>query len=164
MMKFASALLVAASLLVPGTATAQDEGGGGNEAGCGLMGICSGGHKVNGPSPTGVQYPHQDCLVCITQGGCHPGCDEVLGPSLRPVYVLVLQAANEGDAAAILRLASKAPGFVSYNAERKSIQVASCNRSAIVANLPLRSSSEIASAAKLPGAALIPASTLTASR
>ncbi len=162
MRQLASALVVATMLLAHSTGGAQESGGG--YGGCALVTICGGGHTVTGTAEIGVRNPHSDCLVCIDQGGCHPECDVTLVPSVRPIYALVLAAARKGDAATIMQLAPQLPGFVSYNVERKSIQVASCNRRSIIANLPLRSPRELAGAARLPGADLVPAVALALSR
>ena len=130
-----------------GSATAQ-EGDGGFAGGCGAMTICSGGHKVPGPGPGGVQNPHMDCAVCVV-GDCHPGCDATLAPTIRLQYQEILKAANTGDTRAIIALANGAPGFVTFNSARKSLQVASCNKNAIIASLPLTSQLEVAMALRL---------------
>lgn len=49
-------------VLFPAAGSAQGEGGGGYDAGCGVLAICSGGHKVNGPSVGGVYYPTKTAL------------------------------------------------------------------------------------------------------
>ncbi len=143
-------LVALATILVASSASAQEEGGGDIGGGCGVMMICSGGHKVSGPAGGGVYYPHMDCVTCLTQGGCHPGCDQTLG-DFKGKYREILNAANDGDVGAILRVGATAGGYVTFNAARQSLQILSCNKAAVVANLPLRSAADIALARRLSG-------------
>ena len=83
---------------------------------CGIQGICSCCHYVVGPSAGGVQGLHGDCLICITEGGCHPACGEsfVLGPKgfqRQTTYKALVGAALKRDIAAVIRLGADMPGM-----------------------------------------------------
>lgn len=69
-----------------------------------------------------------------------------MAPELRKGYRDVLRAAAKMDADGLLRVASRAPGHVMFNVERTSIQVVSCDRRSVIANVPLVKKADIATA------------------
>ncbi len=142
-----SAILTLAASLFCGSVAAAD-GIGGFGGGCGVVTICSGGHRVPGPGPAGVQNPHSDCSVCV-EANCHPACGLTLAPSIRGLYADVVKAANAADVRALLSLGKGLHGFVTYNESRQATQVTSCDRITVIANIPLKRAFEVAIARRV---------------
>lgn len=129
-----------------GTAKAQGDDGGNGV--CGQWIDCSiGGHWVLFDK-TGVQNTHYICMIC-TSGFCHPGCEVTLVPETRNAYRAVLAAAAKFDVQSVARLASKVGAYVVFNEERNSIQVFSCSKETVVANLPVSTPKEMRAVASL---------------
>lgn len=107
--------------------------------------------------------PHSHCYgPCAPGVACHPVCSEALAsnPLLHQNYQALLAAANDGDVSTILELAASAPGFVAFNAERRSLQVKGCTGRSIIANVPVRNSALLRLAMRLPSPAEVLATTL----
>ncbi len=109
---------------------------------CGWIFDCGIGHKVQGPSGSGVTGLHDDCRLC--EGGdpiyCHNGCNVTALPDapLRPVhYRLAVEAATAGDTESLLALAGKIPDLLSVNRERNAIQLMNCDQSSVIVSLSL---------------------------
>ena len=139
---YSNVVLIAAMILAPSYAFAQDESGGtGLAGGCGnLNNFCSGGEGTHNTSlgPVGSVFnPHSSCMICSTGvlADCHPSCQVSAIPSKQDAYKAILVAAGNHDVLGILRLAGNVEGYVTYNAERKSIQVTSCDKHTVIASI-----------------------------
>jgi hypothetical protein len=111
---------------------------------CGQYEECGTGHKIKYPGFTLRLNPHNDCRICPGQGGgddweyCHPGCGGSFVDPLRArTYLALLRAAHEGNVTGVLQLAPQMSEYVFYNADRKSIQIQSCQKDVLIANLPI---------------------------
>ncbi|HLA13737.1 MAG TPA: hypothetical protein VJL28_00130 [Gemmatimonadaceae bacterium] len=96
-----------------------------------------------------VDIPHNDCQLCETGNDpfdCHYLCQlsDDDNEQLPQLYQLLIAAAQRGDIPAVLRIAPAAKGFVSLNEERGSIQIKTCDREYVIANLPLRTPEHVA--------------------
>lgn len=103
-------------------------------------GGCSfGDHKLQGPAGDKKgEEAHGDCRTCIVGYPCHTDCNQSLWEEeTRVAYQRVLEAAARGDVEAVLALADAADDYVEVNAPRGSVQVRSCDRSLVIANLNL---------------------------
>ena len=123
---------------------------------CGLVFFlqCAGGpydHTLPS-SPDGMwKFPHNDCALCVVDfSECHPSCNATdADPRTKAAYSAIIRAARNGDVAAVVGLASQAPGYVSLVPERAAVQVRNCTRTGIIANLPLRDFGILLSALRL---------------
>lgn len=118
-------------------------------AGCGAY------HKLPTTSDDN-QNPHSYCADC-TSGTCHPLCnaeDFANNASLVQAYAKVLAAASLGDVARVIQLSEGIPGYVTFNAARRAVQIRACSNQNVVASLPLRSERQLQLALRfLPNAA-----------
>jgi hypothetical protein len=125
-------------IAAPATMTAQIETGGPINDGCGVHNGCGSGHKMvlGGELYMGV---HHDCMFCVAGPSfeaCHPPCAETFADAADAhAYKALLKAAREGDLTTTVRLAAEVPGFAAFNPERRSLQIASCQRDRIIANV-----------------------------
>ena len=120
---------------------------------CGHFEACASGHKLP-PTEASNEFPHYDCYACL-EAPCHPVCggeEFAQAPALRRAYEDLLDAAGRDDADSVIRLASRLPGFVFFNAFRGAVQIRSCGGSAIVASLPVSRAESIILARSLPPA------------
>ncbi len=130
------------------------------EAQCGYVQFagCGAQHRLDASQANNDGY-HTQCRTC-NGGACHPVCgggtiadDESAAAApmtlKRNGLPEVLAAAEEGDVAALLLLGTKTTGYVFFNQERRSLQIANCNGS-LVANIPIRSQMQLAMASTLP--------------
>lgn len=156
------AMLVAvslASLVVSGKLSAQETGGGTFGGPCTTTWTpCSGdGHTASGGTDAGGST-HGECMTCVVNGvpgqdpwPCH-SCDEGLNEQGRLAYREALKAAAVGNIRDLLKFSQRAGGHVMFNAERKMVQVSSCNHSSIIASFPLKNAADLRVAALLPSA------------
>jgi len=80
---------------------------------------------------------HGTCSICA-YGTCHPVCaPEEEDEETQLAYQSVIRALEEGDFEAVATLAPKLTRFVTFNADRDAVQVLDCDRSRVVASLPL---------------------------
>jgi hypothetical protein len=117
------------------------------EGGCGKpenSGCGSGYHRMP-PTEWPEQFyenAHQGCMRCIDGSGwgCHPRCDVTFAanPARSSAYERLLRAAAKGDVDEVLKVAFEVPEFVVINRKRSAVQVLSCTRDRLVANLRLR--------------------------
>lgn len=99
-----------------------------------------GDHKLQGPAPDGYDgsQAHGDCRTCLVIGPCHSPCEaEDDEESVRAAYAAAVVAASRGDVRTVLNLERAAGRYVKTNRERRSVQVMSCDGSAVIANLPI---------------------------
>jgi len=96
------------------------------------------------------RYRHTTCAYCEQSWDiCHPPCVETLGrPEAQKVYASLLDAVAKGDLSAVISLGAKIPEFVAFSPSRNSIQVQSCSRDALIANLPVKDLAMLAMAAR----------------
>ena len=142
-------LSICLGLLVVGSGSlsAQDgeDGKTDYEAGCGYIetATCS-GQDVHVVPPTGgnKNNSHLGCMICLIGNGqpsnCHPGCLIAANPVLQAKYESLLAAATRSDFKAIVALGAELEQFVSYNPQRRSVQLMSCDGNRVVANLPVK--------------------------
>lgn len=113
-----------------------------------MSGCTGGGHYMHsGPSGPYLIY-HDDCAICITPGGCHPGCDDQLA-ARAPDYKRLVAEANELDVHGVLSAAKAIPEFAFYNAARASVQVLSCDGETVIASIPVEGGLRRVAAAQL---------------
>ena len=88
-------------------------------------------------------------LCAVPMSECHPYCVDQ-DEEVNAAYAELVTAAAAGKVSLVLSLAPKLNGYVFFNAQRRSIQIVSCNRADLVANLPVRDSKVLAMAMALP--------------
>ena len=101
-------------------------------------GCTFGDHKLQGPSGAGYDgdEAHGDCRSCVPPLPCHTDCGvSEENESVQKAYKDAVAAAARGDAARLLTLQDTIADYVQVNEERNSIQVLSCDRSRVIANL-----------------------------
>jgi len=119
------------------------------------VGSCSTGCNVNnveghmapaagvGDSTKHEGTQHAGCFAGINCASIHPPCGgsatfaPLIGPARSAVLVSLIEDAARGEVSAVTRMFSEFPTFVSFNRERSSLQVRSCNRSTIISTIPL---------------------------
>ena len=144
LMAFAIAL---AGVLTPAGGSAQDCGQ--IVYGCGGGGGTASAHTANTGPNANWKYPHSECSMCANlPSECHPYCVDQHEDSA--AYGAIMAAAAAGDVSRVVSLARTVKGYVLFNAERRSIQIMSCKKTDIIANLPIRSGVLLAQAALLP--------------
>ncbi len=106
-----------------------------------LSGGCGfGWHVLQGPSGGGYDgdEAHGDCRQCIQGYPCHTDCGASEEPEeTRLAYDAAVAAAARGDAAGLVALSESADGYVRVNTARHSVQLLSCDRRLVIANLTL---------------------------
>ena len=139
--------VVLVSVLTPGRTQAQDCGQ--IVFGCGGGGGTESAHTANSGPNSYWKYPHSGCSMCaVPMPECHPYCVDTHEDAA--AYVAIMTAAAAGDVSRVVGLARTVKGYVFFNAERRSIQVMSCSKTTIVANLPIRDVAVLAKAISLP--------------
>lgn len=124
------------------------------QGGCFNMWYCTGGHyMLQGPIGA-YRFHHGECMVCIDEGGCHPGCfDADAGKKVD--YSRMVAAAESADLQGLLDAAETLPEYVYFNAERSSVQVLACDQRTIIASVPVLGSAKLVAAARLPNTAAL---------
>lgn len=138
--KFILACLIALAFSAAGAVAQDEDGGFGGGGSCG--GIqdtsCPGGYHT-------VQFsgmsnnPHSNCMVCVSGGSsCHSICWGLAGAEVTKLFVAI-NPLNKRSVNDILKVAMNTPEFVEVNRSRMSLQVLSCDRSTVIANIPIPS-------------------------
>ena len=108
---------------------------------CGEAELCPWGADHTNYGGQIFEFGHYACQYCSAAafGICLPGCAESLAESqLKAAYAKLLEAAKVGDGGRIVALASTASGYVHYNSVRGAVQIINCDKSSVVASIPLR--------------------------
>ena len=121
---------------------------------CGYFYACSGDQHYVWGAPENNDNAHSHCLgPCAPGVACHPLCRAehfAKNPELKKGYEAVVAAANAGDVATVLSLASGTPGFVAFNAQRRAVQLKACSGEFIAASLPVQNDALLRVAMRLP--------------
>jgi hypothetical protein len=148
------ALGLALSAGVSRVASAQDQVGGNTGIVCDAVLIidCGGGGDASHETAHGSSWMgfhgDFDCWVCEGPGGpvngneCHGFCADHLTSSQQITHKKLLAAAQVGDVANIVTLSRLLPGYALYNVARNSIQIRACEKSGLIANIPLSTAAE----------------------
>ena len=100
-------------------------------------------HVLLGPSPGGFDgtQAHGDCRECFFGIPCHRGCSiqQTEDEETQFAYEEARQAASVGDVESLVALASRLDRYIMTKTNRGTIQLLSCDRSYVIANLPLQS-------------------------
>lgn len=114
-------------------------------------------HEIGGPAPEGwIDSPEpfhsDDCLRCVDgKYDCHvEGCEPTEeSEEYQLAYQALHGAVTEGDAEAMIHLSQWVPRHVVLNPSRRSFQLLSCDRRAVIANIPLAEDDFFAAAVAL---------------
>lgn len=141
----------------------QEEAGGGTTTGgapCGTLFYFCGGdgysHYTSGSPAVGAG--HSNCMWCVSNNinieaypNCHTACSASIPMALKGRYAAVLKAASHANSvAAVIKAGVLAPGYVVFNEERRSVQIKSCSKEGVIANLRIHTSEELRMASALP--------------
>ena len=100
---------------------------------------CSGSEHRAPLNPSGFWInDHADCLTCVDPGGmnaCHPmECNQGFGDAAtKKKYDVAVRAATRGDVRTLVRLGTEGANFVTFNPDRRAVQLWNCTGESVIA-------------------------------